>query len=716
MNSVPYVDELIREYLVFRGFTTTLKAFDTDNRLDKDKGFQPEKISQHLIDLVAGLDIQGVIGYWRYLDLRFFSRLEEKYSSGVRFIEQELVRYCIITALKEKARTKVLECLEIYAPEMIHTSEWTRWFALPYVLMPQDDPYFRLYFTPQWQETFRTSLRNFIDTVFKHMPLPGLLGYQIDFLNRKSMQTEIQNLKATVRQLRGQLETSTMQTRAIQRKLDYTSAAAAAAATAAAVATAMSSSTNSSDHPECSTPPQPPPPAPATSTSTSMVGLPIKSIDRASISEGIRGFWGRSTGQNHPPESVRDSLSKSHSFSSRVSDLEVSRQATQSTDAADRRSIRSVSSLPIMENVPYTITSQEIYQEHSSEVVDARFSIDGNLIASFDTDGIIKVWSPSSALTKANVKITTVPQVTCVEWEPKASKVLLFIGTSSGLIKIYSTETKAVVHEFVCPNRHPRLTHLCCARSAALLVSISLSHHPTSPSTDMAASGSGGADQVPTSPLQLFPSIDSPPHSPGSTNGEAPSISSYQQTPSSPSVPLSATSMSVTSSCPISPSLSRRTLVSTWNWKTRAHQNSLEFDTMSPICSVRFNHNGQLMVIAEGCGKIRILDVITLSIITEWTIENQEICMAVFSFDENDIVCVNIRNQITRWSLHKPGTCTSTSVSGTATEISESNEFEPLDPHLVAMSDDAEHSVACINPFQAAIFVVYQNRQTTSDP
>lgn len=40
MSHVQYIDELIREYLLFRGFTGTLKTFDLDLKNDKDKGFR----------------------------------------------------------------------------------------------------------------------------------------------------------------------------------------------------------------------------------------------------------------------------------------------------------------------------------------------------------------------------------------------------------------------------------------------------------------------------------------------------------------------------------------------------------------------------------------------------------------------------------------------------------------------------------------------------
>jgi len=36
----PVLDDLIKEYLLFRGFTSTLKAFENDIKADKDKSFK----------------------------------------------------------------------------------------------------------------------------------------------------------------------------------------------------------------------------------------------------------------------------------------------------------------------------------------------------------------------------------------------------------------------------------------------------------------------------------------------------------------------------------------------------------------------------------------------------------------------------------------------------------------------------------------------------
>lgn len=44
MSQIQYIDELIREYLLFRGFSATLKAFDAELKVDKEKGFRVSNI------------------------------------------------------------------------------------------------------------------------------------------------------------------------------------------------------------------------------------------------------------------------------------------------------------------------------------------------------------------------------------------------------------------------------------------------------------------------------------------------------------------------------------------------------------------------------------------------------------------------------------------------------------------------------------------------
>ena len=41
-NISPLIDSMLREYLLFRGFTTTLKSLENEIKSDKDKSFRVE--------------------------------------------------------------------------------------------------------------------------------------------------------------------------------------------------------------------------------------------------------------------------------------------------------------------------------------------------------------------------------------------------------------------------------------------------------------------------------------------------------------------------------------------------------------------------------------------------------------------------------------------------------------------------------------------------
>ncbi|KAJ1971829.1 hypothetical protein H4R35_005027 [Dimargaris xerosporica] len=92
---------------------------------------------------------------------------------------------------------------------------------------------------------------------------------------------------------------------------------------------------------------------------------------------------------------------------------------------------------------------------------------------------------------------------------------------------------------------------------------------------------------------------------------------------------------------------------------------------------------------------VRCVDVNTLERIAQWSVDHTEMCLAAFSFDENEIHCVNQRGQ-------KPGMSISTFDS--APQVEGANDHF-LTPQLVTASHDTEHIAACLVPLQASIMV-----------
>lgn len=80
MAHIQYMEELIREYLVFRGFATTLKTFDSELKQDKEKSFRVDKIIEQLMQLISSYDLNGVRELWAHFENHIFSKLESNFA------------------------------------------------------------------------------------------------------------------------------------------------------------------------------------------------------------------------------------------------------------------------------------------------------------------------------------------------------------------------------------------------------------------------------------------------------------------------------------------------------------------------------------------------------------------------------------------------------------------------------------------------------------
>ncbi|KAG0181809.1 WD repeat-containing protein 91 [Apophysomyces sp. BC1034] len=111
---------------------------------------------------------------------------------------------------------------------------------------------------------------------------------------------------------------------------------------------------------------------------------------------------------------------------------------------------------------PFVIVSQEEFSEHASAITHAKFSCEGNLIASCDMDNIVRIWSykgQSSNPLKINNNTSNIHSL---EWDARSER-FLFLGTDAGLIRVYNVETKAIVQEFTMDEKYPWVTQLSCS-------------------------------------------------------------------------------------------------------------------------------------------------------------------------------------------------------------------------------------------------------------
>lgn len=127
MAHVQYLDELFKEYLLFRGFGATLKSFDTD--VKSEGSFRVDKIIDQLMHLVNAYDLSSLRELWSHLDAFMFSKLESYFAAGVKKLENAVLKLYLINAVSNNKPDKVVEFFTRMTPELQNQSEWKDWFG-----------------------------------------------------------------------------------------------------------------------------------------------------------------------------------------------------------------------------------------------------------------------------------------------------------------------------------------------------------------------------------------------------------------------------------------------------------------------------------------------------------------------------------------------------------------------------------------------------------
>ncbi|CAG8439635.1 10897_t:CDS:10 [Ambispora gerdemannii] len=655
MNSVHQLDELVKEYLLFRGFINTFRAFEQENKTDKDKSFQADKIIDELSSYISNSDINGLLEYWQYLHIRYFSRLDGRFFGSVKKFETCLLRYYLVYATQHKRKDKIVEFFDTFGAELNGNPEWTKWFGLPFSKNPVSDPNFEPFFTKQWLDTFTVSLHNFLNAIFQNMPLPSLLCFNIDRLHRQTLQNEIKDLHRVIENLKSELETGDHEISTLKQKVAR-SEHATGYRRRRALSMVEHKEKNSNGVERLSAPSSRAKNQVSASVPVSRSVTPSKQHDAGSVN---------SNHNNKASQSPR----------SLPEERAISPISEYTFDEEDEGELQD-------DDETFIINSQELYLRHTSGITLAKFSCEGSLIASCDADNLVKIWSDSGESPGLEINNHEY-NILSMEWESRSDK-FLFFGTDERIIRMYNQESKSVVHEFQMEERLPRVNQICCSPAEPVF----------------ACSGSD--------------------------------VKIRRDNPGTGS----AAGSSATSSALVS-----------WDIKTMSIQGTFWLDTPSkshavPIETIKFNHNGKMLVTGDKTGYIRIFDIRKLSPIMEWNISSASstinankvgsgiVCSTLFSFDENSIYVVDESGQFSQCTLSFPFPTTfrkrtvsassSRSTNSTATNVignnTNSNDNSnrglshlapPPRAPMVAFSPDTEHLV-CVGGTGGCEGMIYQ--------
>lgn len=87
------VDDDVKEYLLYRGFTATINAFEGERRDDRLKAFDVEKVLAQIDAFVRGYDVGGLLQFWDFLDRRLFSHLDSHHAREMHKMKVALLRW-----------------------------------------------------------------------------------------------------------------------------------------------------------------------------------------------------------------------------------------------------------------------------------------------------------------------------------------------------------------------------------------------------------------------------------------------------------------------------------------------------------------------------------------------------------------------------------------------------------------------------------------------
>ncbi|KAK2535003.1 Wdr91 [Columba guinea] len=470
-------DELVREYLLFRGFTAALKQLDAEIKADREKGFRVDKIVDQLQQFVQSYDLAALRDYWSYLDRRLFSRLEDVYRPTVNKLKTSLFRYYLV-----------------------HTVQL---FALQ-------------------AESSRMKKEELeVEQAVVHHKLPAYVANMDRLGDSELDMTCSQRSTAHSLQSRGGFLSSFLS----QSKKGPSRPAHPSGASPTQTGSMLLGKKEPTNHQPCTNISLP-------NHSSAFQSAKAKE-GTVSCKDGKSHFSGLVAGessslqqrqkrlQEHGKE--RKELLSKGTFQgpSAEKKTDVSTAETEPCSELNAEQAETSTKMPasiaepvgVRQEQPFIVLSQEEYGEHHSSIMYCRVDCSGRRVASLDVDGVIKVWSFNPIMQTKASSISKSPLLS-LEWATKRDRLhhythlrsfhlllvgfKLLLGSGVGTVRLYDTEAKKNLCEISIDEDMPRILSLACSPSGASFVCSAAAQSPIS-HMDYSAISSGGKsmNQVP---------------------------------------------------------------------------------------------------------------------------------------------------------------------------------------------------------------------------
>ena len=154
-TSLTLIDDLIDDYLQYRNLTLTSRIFHQELPKTMLGQIRADRLIEQLTLYIHQFDLQNFHDYWIQIEQRLLG------ISSLTKIRLHLYRCYLIHAVQSSRMDKITEFYDRFSKILQSCSDWSKeWFALPFIPNPEEDQYFRIYFSKQWTELFWRSLEN----------------------------------------------------------------------------------------------------------------------------------------------------------------------------------------------------------------------------------------------------------------------------------------------------------------------------------------------------------------------------------------------------------------------------------------------------------------------------------------------------------------------------------------------------------------------------
>jgi len=166
-SSIPegeFLDELVLDYLRFRGFSTTIDHFHKERKPHADylsKRVQVECITERLLKHARSGDTGHLVALWEAIS-RWL--LGPACGDIVQQMQNELWRFYMVAAVKDGKAERLCDFLSKHGQILCDEYDYSEWCSISHSTINMPRPRLRGYFEDSWAEQFELSLHNVLAT------------------------------------------------------------------------------------------------------------------------------------------------------------------------------------------------------------------------------------------------------------------------------------------------------------------------------------------------------------------------------------------------------------------------------------------------------------------------------------------------------------------------------------------------------------------------